>query len=86
MLSKGITQQHLLDLLMAIPEMYRIVFNLAVIDGLKHKEIGSMLGIDESSSRSRLLRSKKLLKEALYILLKTLETDIPSSKRQQSLV
>jgi RNA polymerase sigma-70 factor, ECF subfamily len=85
-LSLGITQSDLLAILMEIPEIYRVVFNLAVIDGLKHKEIGEMLGIDESSSRSRLLRSKKLLKEALYIYIKTLKAENPFAKKQESLV
>ena len=85
-LSMGITQQNLLNLLLTIPEIYRVVFNLAVIDGLKHKEIAAMLGIDESSSRSRLLRSKKLLRAALQEYIKTLQTENPIAKNQESLV
>jgi len=85
-LSLGVTQNDLLQLLFGIPEIYRVVFNLAVIDGLKHKEIGELLGIDESSSRSRLLRSKKLLKEALLAYIKTLKTENPLAKNQESLV
>ena len=64
-LASGITQQQLLTILLSIPEMYRVVFNLSVIDGLRHKEISQMIGIDESSCRSRLLRAKNMLREAL---------------------
>ncbi|MBK8806620.1 MAG: RNA polymerase sigma factor [Bacteroidales bacterium] len=61
----GITQEMLLDMLKQLPEKYSIVFNLAVIDGIRHKEIADSLGIDESSSRSRLLRAKMMLRKKL---------------------
>lgn len=67
--NSGVSPQQLLQLLNGLPEMYKIVFNLAVIDGLKHKEIASMIGIDESSSRSRLLRAKTMLRESLTTIL-----------------
>lgn len=60
-----ISQQALLSILNQLPEIYKIVFNLSVIDGMKHKEIATILGIDESSSRSRLLRSKTMIRELL---------------------
>lgn len=66
----GIDTQQLLALLHALPEHYRVVFNLAVIDGLKHKDIASMMNIDESSSRSRLLRAKNMLRQSLETILK----------------
>jgi len=85
-LSMGVTQKDLLALLNELPEMYRVVFNLAVIDGMKHKEIAVILGIDESSSRSRLLRAKKLLKKALHLFIKTLKTENLFLNKQESLV
>jgi RNA polymerase sigma-70 factor (ECF subfamily) len=36
-----------------------------VIDGYKHKEIGSILGIDENTSKSQLSRARKALQSAL---------------------
>lgn len=65
----GIDSQQLLALLHNLPEHYRLVFNLAVIDGLKHKDIASMMNIDESSSRSRLLRAKNMLRQSLESIL-----------------
>lgn len=64
-LAAGITQENLFDMLQQLPEMYRVVFNLAAIDNVKHREIAEMLGIDESSSRSRLLRAKTMLRNKL---------------------
>ena len=48
-----------------LPDMYREVFNLYVIEGYRHKDIGKMLGIKESSSRAVLARSKKQIREQL---------------------
>ncbi len=56
---------HIMAVIAALPEGYRIVFNLCEIDGYSHKEIGERLGISESSSRSQLTRAKKLLRQKL---------------------
>lgn len=48
-----------------LPEGYRLVVNLYLIDGLDHSEIGELLGISESTSRSQLARAKKRLLEVL---------------------
>ncbi len=44
-----------------LPDGYRTVFNLYVIEGKSHKEIASLLGIRESSSASQLHRAKAIL-------------------------
>jgi RNA polymerase sigma factor (sigma-70 family) len=49
-----------------LPENYRVTFNLFEVEGYTHNEIGQMLGITASSSRSNLARAKKLLRE-LYV-------------------
>ena len=54
-------EQELLDLIQRLPDGYRIVFNLYAIEGYSHKEIGDMLGIQEASSRSQLLKARKVL-------------------------
>jgi RNA polymerase sigma factor (sigma-70 family) len=56
----------ILYLFMQLPENYRVTFNLFEIEGYTHNEIGQMLGITTSSSRSNLARAKKVLRE-LYI-------------------
>lgn len=47
-----------------IPEQYRIVINMFLVEGYSHKEIGEKLGLSESSSRSVLSRAKKLINNA----------------------
>ena len=44
-----------------LPEGYRTVFNLYVIDGKSHKEIAAMLGIKENTSASQLFKAKAML-------------------------
>ena len=53
--------QELLNLIEQLPDGYRIVFNLYVIDGYSHKEIAEMLGVGESTSRSQLVKARKML-------------------------
>ena len=54
-----------------LPEGYRLVFNLYVIEGYTHKEIAGELGISAGTSKSQLARArtmlKKLVKEQLNI-------------------
>lgn len=44
-----------------LPDGYRTVFNLFCIEGYSHREIASMLGINEKSSSSQLTRAKAML-------------------------
>lgn len=48
-------------LIRALPDGYRTVFNLYVIEGKSHKEIADLLHITESTSASQLHRAKALL-------------------------
>ena len=45
-----------------LPERYRLVFNLYVMEDLPHKEIAKRLGITEGTSKSNLARAKEILK------------------------
>lgn len=56
-----IPAQELQAMVSQLPDGYRTVFNLYVIDGKSHKEIASLLGIKESSSASQLHRAKAIL-------------------------
>lgn len=58
-------EQELLSLVAALPEGYRMVFNLYAIEGYSHKEIGEMLGMQEASSRSQLLKARKMLQKQI---------------------
>lgn len=61
----------LLHLIRALPEGYRLVFNLYVIEGYSHEEIAHMLGIRDSTSRSQLVKARRLLQQAITALHKT---------------
>jgi len=63
--SDHIQEKELLALIQRMPETYRVIFNLAVIEGYSHQEIGAMLDIQESTSRSQLTRARNWLKERL---------------------
>ena len=52
----------MMKMVASLPEGYRQVFNLYVIEGYSHKEISQLLKIGESSSRSNLARARNILK------------------------
>jgi len=52
----------------ALPDGYRMVFNLYAIEGYKHQEISEMLGISEGTSKSQLSHARKLLQQQILIL------------------
>ncbi|MBW7869487.1 MAG: RNA polymerase sigma factor [Flavobacteriia bacterium] len=58
----GIDAGELLD---SLPENYRMVFNLFVLEDYSHKEISKILNIDEMTSRTQLSRAKKRLREII---------------------
>lgn len=57
--------EDILAMVALLPTGYRTVFNLYTIEGFTHKEIGSMLEINESTSRSQLFKAKVLLQKML---------------------
>jgi RNA polymerase sigma-70 factor (ECF subfamily) len=60
-----ISAADLLEIIRELPEGYRMVFNLYVIDGYTHQEIAEMLHISESTSKSQLSRARMALQERL---------------------
>ncbi|RNC89546.1 MAG: RNA polymerase sigma factor [Allomuricauda sp.] len=48
-----------------LPDKYRYVVQLFLIEGYDHSEIAHILGISETASRTRLLRGKNYVKESL---------------------
>ena len=54
-----------MDLLKAMPDGYRTILTLRLIENIDYKEIASMLGISESSVRSQYLRGRRKLAERL---------------------
>lgn len=50
--------KELMGLIMTLPPGFRTVFNMYAIEGYSHKEIGEMLGISETTSRTQLSRAR----------------------------
>lgn len=63
-------EEDLLKLIGALPEGYRMVFNLSVIEGYSHDEIAQMLNIQAGTSRSQLVKARKMLQTQILQLQK----------------
>lgn len=55
----------IMQVIAELPEGYRTIFNLYVIEGYKHREIADMLNISIHTSKSQLIMAKKKLQSAL---------------------
>jgi RNA polymerase sigma-70 factor (ECF subfamily) len=53
--------EELIELIAALPEGYRAVFNLFCLDGLSHREIARLLGITEKTSQTQYLKARHKL-------------------------
>ena len=62
---RGIPQEEVMRMIDRLPEGYAKVFRLSVFEGMSHKEIAAMLGIEPHSSSSQLARAKKMLQKSL---------------------
>ncbi len=59
------TMEYLMLIIQELPNRYRLVFNLYVMDDYSHKEIAEMLEISVGTSKSNLARAKMILKEKI---------------------
>ena len=59
----NLTEQEILMAVQTLSPAYRAVFNLYVVEGFSHKEIGDALQITESTSRSNLVKARNKLQE-----------------------
>ena len=62
---QDIGYKELMKLIASLPTGFRTVFNLNVIEGYSHKEIGDMLGISEVTSRTQLSRARVILQDKI---------------------
>lgn len=62
---ENISLDYLLGLIQELPERYRLVFNLYVLDGYSHKEIAEMLNITTGTTKSNLARARIILKSKI---------------------
>lgn len=70
-----ISANELLALIQELPPRYQMVFNLYVMEGMKHEEISEELGISEGTSKSNLARARNILKEKVKKLYSSVEQD-----------
>ncbi len=64
----SIGEDELMKLISRLPDGYRTVFNLNVIEGYSHEEIAVLLGIQASTSRSQLVKARKMLQNQIIHL------------------
>ena len=62
---RGVPLEDVLRMVERLPEGYGQVFRLSVFEGMSHKEISTMLGIEAHSSSSQLARAKKMLRSMI---------------------
>lgn len=60
---ESLAEKDILAIIQELSPGYRTVFNLYVVEGYSHKEIGDMLGISEGTSKSQLARAKSVLQK-----------------------
>lgn len=60
-----ISIEYLMKIIQELPDRYRLVFNLNVIDGYSHQEIATMLKINIGTSKSNLHRARMILKDKI---------------------
>lgn len=65
-MSADFSEDELVEILEQVPEKYRLIFNLHCIEEYKHEEIASLLGIEVSTSRTRLKRARMIIQKELY--------------------
>ena len=65
-----LSEKELIELIQTLPAASRMVFNLFVFDGLKHREIAELLNITEGTSKSNLSDARQILKKHLIPELK----------------
>lgn len=59
----NLAERDILKLVQQLSAGYRTIFNMYVVEGYTHKDIGDMLGISEGTSKSQLSRAKVILQQ-----------------------
>ncbi|HVU56030.1 MAG TPA: RNA polymerase sigma factor [Puia sp.] len=60
--------EEVLKMIRQLPAATGLVFNLYAVDGFNHREIGTLLGISEGTSRWHLSEARKQLKTLIYLM------------------
>ena len=61
----ALNAKEIMRMVQLLPDGYRMVFNLFIIEGYSHQEIATELGVSVSTSKSQLSRAKTYLKKIL---------------------
>ena len=77
-IESNLSAKELLALVQTLPTVYRMVFNLYVFEGYRHREIAELLHISEGTSKSNLHDARQLLKTKVEAL-------TPDHKKKQCL-
>jgi RNA polymerase sigma factor (sigma-70 family) len=59
----SLAEKDIINLVQQLSPGYRAVFNMYVVEGYTHKQIGDLLGISEGTSKSQLSRAKTILQD-----------------------
>jgi len=81
-----IPQERLFIEINRLPKASRLVFNLFVLDDLRHKEIAKKLKISESTSRWHLLNAREILKERVISIINNEIVNEQQPKRYRSII
>jgi RNA polymerase sigma-70 factor (ECF subfamily) len=68
---KNIALDYLLKIIQELPDRYRLVFTMYVLDGYAHKEISEIMEITVGTSKSNLARARKILQTKILDYNKT---------------
>jgi RNA polymerase sigma factor (sigma-70 family) len=74
--SSTIATKELLGMINKLSPNYKMVFNLYVFEGMKHKEIAALLNIAEGTSKSNLSDARKILQKMVASSLQVATTNI----------
>lgn len=67
-----LNEAELMKMIHCLPDGYKLVFNLHVIEGYSHEEIASMLNIKDSTSRSQLVKARRFLQNEIQKIQKSI--------------
>jgi RNA polymerase sigma-70 factor (ECF subfamily) len=62
---EDVSLDYLLKIIQELPDRYRLIFNLYVLDGYSHVEISELINISTGTSKSNLARARMILKEKI---------------------
>ena len=64
-----LSRKEIMKIIQKLPNGYRMIFNMYVFDGYSHKEIAAQLNISEGTSKSQLSKARKMLQQALEVMI-----------------